>query len=60
MKITGVVPAMITPLNLDETINTEVLEQLINGLLNIGADGSYITGEGISLAQRERRILTKA
>ena len=62
MKFTGVMPALVTPLNKDETINTEVLQQLINGLLQEGADGFYLsgaTGEGISLAPAQRRILAE-
>ena len=29
MKFTGVMPALITPLNPDETVNTGVLKQLL-------------------------------
>ena len=50
IKFTGVMPALITPLTERETVNVPVLHQLINGLLNQGANGFYIggaTGEGI-------------
>ena len=63
MKFTGVMPALITPLKGGETINVPVLESLIDGLLNEGADGFYVagaTGEGICLKPNERRLLTEA
>lgn len=63
MKFKGVMPALVTPLHIDETVNTAVLQQLINGLLEEGADGFYLsgaTGEGISLTPRQRRVLAEA
>ncbi len=63
MKFTGIMPALITPLNNDETVNTEVLKKLIKRLLADGADGFYIagaTGEGISLPYEQRAILAEA
>lgn len=62
MKFKGVMPALVTPLREDETVNTEVLQQLIGGLLKEGADGFYLsgaTGEGISLSPGQRRILAE-
>ncbi len=61
-KFRGVMPALITPLNADETINVPTLRKLIGGLLNEGADGFYIggaTGEGISLPREQREILAE-
>ena len=61
-KFTGVIPALVTPLNEDESINTGVLDQLIEHLINKGADGFYIggaTGEGIALKTEERMILAE-
>ena len=52
MKFQGVIPALVTPLNEDESINTGVLDQLIEHLINKGADGFYIggaTGEGLTI-----------
>ena len=62
MKFTGVIPALVTPLNADESINVSVLEQLLEDQLAGGADGFYIggaTGEGLALRPAERRILAE-
>ena len=61
-KFKGIIPALITPLNADETINVEVLRKLTKNLLSRGADGFYIggaTGEGIALRPEERMILAE-
>lgn len=61
-KFCGVMPALITPLCDDETINVPALKKLINGLLDQGAYGFYIggaTGEGISLPREQREILAE-
>ena len=61
-KFKGVMPALVTPLNADETINVEVLRQLTGNLLSRGADGFYIggaTGEGIVLKAEQRMILAE-
>ena len=55
-------PALVTPLRDDETLNISVLRQLIDGLLAQGADGFYIggaTGEGIALSREVRECLTE-
>ena len=62
MRFTGVMPALVTPLNADETINTAVLKDLIDALLQKGADGFYVggaTGEGIALRAKERMVLAE-
>jgi N-acetylneuraminate lyase len=62
MKFEGVIPALITPLNEDETVNTTVLTELISYLLDQGADGFYVggaTGEGIALSAKQRMILAE-
>lgn len=62
MKINGVLPALITPLNQDERINLPVLKKMLQNLLSQGADGFYIggaTGEGINLRTEERMILAE-
>lgn len=62
MKFNGVLPALVTPLRADETVDTDVLQELINGLLKEGADGFYVagaTGEGLCLRPREKRILAE-
>ena len=60
-RFQGVMPALVTPLRDDETLNISVLRQLIDGLLAQGADGFYIggaTGEGIALSREVRECLT--
>lgn len=62
MRFKGIMPALVTPLNEDETINVEVLKKLIEFLLQKGADGFYVggaTGEGLSLKTEERMILAE-
>ena len=59
-KFTGVMPALITPLCEDETINVPVLKKLVGDLAAKGADGFYVggaTGEGIALRQDVREVL---
>lgn len=60
MKFNGVMPALATPLNKDESINTTVLRKLIRFFIEKGADGFYIggaTGEGLALKKTERIVL---
>lgn len=62
MKFKGIIPALVTPLNEDETINISVLSELINYLNSKGADGFYVggaTGEGLALRTEERMILAE-
>lgn len=62
-KFKGIIPALVTPLNADETVNAEALCKLIDYLSKKGADGFYIggaTGEGIALKTEERMILAEA
>ena len=62
MKFEGIIPALVTPLNNDETINVSVLTDLVKYLLDKGADGLYVggaTGEGIALSAKERMILAE-
>lgn len=61
-KFEGILPALVTPLNEDETVNTAVLSDLIEYLIGKGADGFYVggaTGEGIALSAKERMILAE-
>ena len=60
MKFKGILPALVTPLCENESINRTVPEQLPEHLLGKGADGFYIagaTGEGLALRPSERRGL---
>ena len=62
MKFEGIMPALVTPLNSDETINVKVTNELTEYLLKKGADGFYIggaTGEGIALKTEERMKLAE-
>lgn len=63
MFFRGVMPAIVTPLNGDESVNTGVLEQLIGFFLQQGADGFYVagaTGEGLALRPDQRQLLAEA
>ena len=62
-KFKGVIPALVTPLCEDESVNPEVLCKLIDFLYAKGADGFYIggaTGEGLALKTEERMILAES
>lgn len=62
MKFEGIMPALVTPLNEDETINIKVLGDLIEYQLAHGADGFYVggaTGEGLALKTEQRFILAE-
>ena len=62
VKFTGVIPALVTPLCQDETLNVPVFRQLMNDLLEEGADGFYVggaTGEGIALSRGVREQLAE-
>ena len=62
MKFTGVLPALVTPLNADETLNVKVLEKLMGDLIKKGADGFYVggaTGEGMALHKEVRKNLAE-
>lgn len=63
MRFKGVMPALITPLKADESLNRPVVGQLINDLLAKGAQGFYVggaTGEGIALRREVREELAEA
>ena len=63
MKFKGIMPALVTPLNADESINTEVLSSLIKHHIEKGANGFYVggaTGEGLCLRTEERMILAES
>lgn len=58
MKITGILPALVTPLEGDrKTVDQAATRRLIEYQLSLGADGFYIlgsTGEGLLLEEKER------
>jgi len=54
---TGVMPAMVTPFNKDESINEENLRNLVNHLIDQGVTGlvpSGTTGEFVNMTREER------
>lgn len=62
MKFKGVIPALVTPLTSNESINVPVLHKLIGDLIDKKADGFYVggaTGEGLSLRPEVRKVLTE-
>ena len=62
MKFKGIMPALVTPLNEDETLNADALKRLIEHLLSLGAMGFYIggaTGEGLALRREVREELAE-
>ena len=62
MKFSGVMPALVSPLDANENINVPVLNQLLNDLLAKGADGFYLcgaTGEGIAISPEQRIVLAE-
>ena len=61
-RFTGILPALVTPLKADESINVPVLHRLINSMIEEGANGFYVggaTGEGLALRTEERMILAE-
>ena len=62
MKFKGIIPALVTPVNKDRTINVPALEKLVKDLIEQGADGFYVggaTGEGVVLSADAHRQLTR-
>ena len=61
--LTGVMAAMITPLNEDETIDVEGVERLLERLIESRIRGVFVggtIGEGIALRDSERTALVRA
>ncbi len=59
-NISGIMPALVTPLNADETLNVSTLHKLIRYHKSLDADGFYIcgaTGEGLKLSVDTRKKL---
>jgi len=57
-NLNGVIPAMITSFNKDESINKEGIRKTINYLISEGVDGLYITGstgETFLMSQEEKK-----
>jgi N-acetylneuraminate lyase len=61
--ITGLVPAVYTPMNEDGSINFEMIKPIVEYLLQDGVNAIYVcgsTGEGPSLSTNERIDVTEA
>lgn len=61
-KFQGVIPALVTPLDQDESVRVDVLHELIEYFVQKNADGFYIggaTGEGLTLRREQRMILAE-
>lgn len=62
MKFKGIMPALVTPLNRDESINLSALRKLMAHLCEKQADGFYVggaTGEGLALRTENRMVLAE-
>jgi N-acetylneuraminate lyase len=62
IRLNGILPALVTPLQGDEAVNVTALEQLLERVYTAGADGVYVcgsTGEGLILPAAERRKVTE-
>lgn len=60
--ISGILPALATPLDSSGAIRTEVAAQLVKHLYREGVDGLYVggqTGEGWQINPYERKLLTE-
>lgn len=60
LKLAGVVPPMLTPLNSDESLDGEGVERLVEHMLDGGVHGLFLlgtTGEAVSLPYQVRRRL---
>ena len=61
LKPTGIIPAMVTPLNSDETLNVGALRRLVNYLIDGGVHGLFALGSQGEFwafdAQEKRHIL---
>lgn len=44
-EIKGVIPALVTPFNDDESVSEEKTRKLVEFLISMGVNGFYLTGE---------------
>ena len=61
-NLNGIFPALVTPFNSDQTLNTPVLEQLLDRVYSAEVDGVYVcgsTGEGLMLPADLRRKIVE-
>ena len=63
MKIEGILPAIITPINKEEKLNEKELARMLEYLIAEGANGFYVlggTGEGILVSKELHKQMTEA
>ncbi len=63
VKFTGILPALVTPLDDKGKVKAKVVKTLIDDSLKAGVSGFYVaggTGEGVLLDARQRRAVTEA
>jgi N-acetylneuraminate lyase len=61
-KLTGIMPALLTPFDQEGEVNLTVLRDLVEFHLAAGVSGFYIlgsTGEGLLLSEADRRLVTE-
>lgn len=62
LEVNGIITAMVTPLNEDESVDIHATEMLISHLLNNGVDGLFIlgtNGEAHVLSKREKLLFAE-
>ncbi len=60
--LSGIFPALVTPLHADGAVNVAALEKLLARVYTAGANGVYVcgsTGEGVSLDEAARRTIVE-
>ncbi len=63
MKLTGLVAATYTPFRPDGSVNTDLIPEMVDHMIERGVDGFYVcgsTGEGESLSNVERMSVANA
>lgn len=63
MKIEGILPAIITPIDKNEKLNEKELARMLEFLIEEGANGFYVlggTGEGILVSKELHKQMTEA
>ena len=63
VKFSGIIPALVTPLNSDGSVKVSAVKPLIDRQLAAGVDGFYLTGgtgEGVCLSPEQRKTLCRA
>ena len=60
--LSGIIPALVTPLTAADQVDTPALARLVEHLLASGVSGLYVcgsTGEGLLLGEEERRLVAE-